>query len=76
MSKCRSCQAKIRWVKMEPNGKPMPVDDEPSEKGNIALVGGKGHVLLAGAIAMYTGPLFLSHYASCPDAKDWRKPRE
>ncbi len=69
--KCRSCGAAILWCKTE-KGKAMPVDAEPSENGNVMLVGD---------VAKYVKPgetlpgiaLHLSHFATCPNAAHHRK---
>lgn len=70
ISKCRSCGADIIWVELK-NGKKHPLDSEIVEAdGNKVLyldditefkklpAGRKGYV---------------SHFATCPDAKDWRR---
>lgn len=56
MSKCRSCQAPIRWIRTAV-GKPMPLDFAPSPNGNVR----------------HDGEMYTSHFATCPDAKRWRK---
>ncbi len=72
---CRSCGAALIWAVTE-QGKRMPLDAEPSEKGNILLEGDK---------AVYVGkariekvreagkPLYLSHFATRPNAKSHQK---
>jgi hypothetical protein len=82
---CRSCGAPILWVKTEA-GKAIPLDPDPIEGGNIIIsVQGRGvevaHVeteiekrarlacpIPAGRTA------FISHFATCPQAKKWRRP--
>jgi hypothetical protein len=80
---CDSCHADvIRAVTV--NGKGTPVDAEPNpEKGNLVLLRTKGRPLAlsisnlneqAREAAKRQGvPLFLSHFASCPDAEKWRR---
>ena len=71
--KCRSCQALVLWITLEPRNKPHPVNPVPVEGGSIrvTLEGGKriGRVLPYGA---REGKLYVSHFATCPDADDWR----
>ena len=80
---CRSCGAKIMWVQTE-KGRRMPVDDEPTDQGNITLVRRVdniplAYVLAASEIAMMSmaerRKLFTSHFATCPSADRWRKKR-
>lgn len=76
---CRTCKAPMFWVEMRPSGKKNPLDEQPSEKGCV-LVGGDGtaRVLVGGELAAARSlgmKLYLSHYATCPDAKQWRKPK-
>lgn len=73
MTRCKSCDAPIRWIKMAGSGKAMPLDDAPSPQGTVAVEQGVGHVLTGLAIVEYAGPLFLSHFATCPDRTKWRK---
>lgn len=73
MSKCKSCDAEIIWVKTE-KGKSMPIDAEPSVEGQFLKVrvdeNGTKHVQYLGEreAADCTRPLYLSHFATCPDA--------
>ncbi len=65
--KCRSCGALIVWVVTQ-NGKRMPVDAQPSEKGNLRIDNGVAYVEPA-----YEGPKYLSHFATCKQAAQHRK---
>lgn len=71
--RCRSCQAPIRWAVTGANRKPIPLDLEPTDDGNVELVDGyaktwgTSHDWPAGV------DRYRSHYASCPDAGEWRK---
>jgi hypothetical protein len=74
-STCRSCGAKIRWVKTE-KGKNMPLDYDPAPKGTIMLQGDR--VVLVGNRAVKRayatgGALYTSHFATCPSAKEHRR---
>ena len=82
MSGCRSCGAEITWAKTL-TGKRMPIDAEPDNaKGNLLLIksNGVGVLLpLAGlndearqAAERQRVPLYVSHFATCPQAGDWR----
>ena len=79
MARCRSCDAKIRWARTS-SGKAMPLDPEPTPEGNIQLciVGGEeiAAVLGAGdraAAQLEQIPLYVSHFATCPNAAEHRK---
>jgi hypothetical protein len=73
MAACKSCGAPIRWVKMAGSGKSMPLDDVPSAEGTVSVERGVGHVLSGLAIVAYDGPLFVSHFATCPQANEHRR---
>lgn len=78
MSRCRSCDAQIRWATTSA-GKAMPLDFEPSEFGNVALAGIERPVatVLAGVdltTARATGRrLFMPHHATCPQGREWHR---
>jgi hypothetical protein len=74
---CRSCKAPVVWGVTTKNGATMPVDAEPVDDGNIELrpgAHGKGAVatVLTGP-SLLGGPLRKSHFATCPDAEEWRR---
>lgn len=66
MAECRSCGAAIRWVKLRPGLKPHPVDEMPRKVITLTDVsdGGTPH---AKTVDGYT-----SHFATCPQAGEWR----
>lgn len=79
MPKCRSCGAVIDWVELE-SGKKMPVDAQPRPTwcplpGELVIV--KVYGKPAFVVTVPTDePLVkvgVSHYATCPDADEWRK---
>lgn len=79
MSTCRSCGASIEWVTL-PSGKRMPVDVLPDDAGYVAIdwddAGRHTAVVLTEEqIAGYLAPLYVSHFQTCKDANDWRRPR-
>jgi hypothetical protein len=74
---CRSCDAAIVWATSS-GGKPMPVDAEVSEDGNVELSMQPG--LFVGPVAtVVTGPTLFgksrrkAHFATCKDAEQWRR---
>jgi hypothetical protein len=73
--KCRSCGADVIWA-LSRNGKPMPFDAKPVT-GIYYLIDGihPEEKLAVHATRPETGPLFRSHFATCPDAEKWRKHR-
>ncbi|MCK9929361.1 hypothetical protein MXD62_19615 [Frankia sp. Mgl5] len=79
-SRCRSCQAKIRWARTE-TGKAIPIDAEPTPDGNVTLSGGAAILreaapVIATVHAVGTpleGPRWTSHFATCAQAAQHRK---
>ena len=79
MARCRSCKAEIIWEKLE-SGKPHPCD-VPNAEYWSAMPGETVVVKIVGRPAFIMtvpeeGPLvevFRTHFATCPDAKDWSK---
>jgi hypothetical protein len=83
ISQCRSCHANVIVV-VTINGKETRVNAEPdAEKGNMVLLRAKRLPLAlvisnlneqAREAAKREGvPLFLSHFATCPDSEQWRR---
>jgi hypothetical protein len=75
MTTCRSCGAEIEWVETM-SGKSMPLDvgEAPSEArhGVFAVVAGKARTY-TDADRKLARERRTSHFATCPDASDWRK---
>lgn len=77
MSRCRSCEAEVLWTMTE-HGKRMPLDAEPydgPEPSGLFVLRGEGDTpqAVAATPESFPGePLFRSHFATCPDANDWR----
>lgn len=73
--RCRShrCQAPIRWVRSAANDKPLPLDAEPTEAGNVIisldLFGAEIGTVEPGAPM----PRYMPHFATCVDADRFRK---
>lgn len=68
---CRSCGVCVEWA-VTTNGKRMPLDEEPDCDGLM--------VLTAAGVAEFYDPdrhegalRRTSHFATCVDAKRWRK---
>lgn len=69
VQRCGSCQAPIVWV-ITARGRPLPLDADPHPKGNVWL--DKGHVTIGGNPPPGT-TLWKSHFATCPEAGQWRR---
>lgn len=75
LSSCDSCGAPIRWVVTE-GGKNMPIDAEPSEKGNLLLIDRYVRFVKLAEREDRDVPLYLSHFATCPFADAHRRSRK
>ncbi len=80
MRVCQRCPALILDAESYSTGRMMPVDAEPSERGNIRLerVGNKLMAQVCGKHNLHFyrtrgEKLYLSHFASCPEAQSFRK---
>lgn len=80
MAACRSCQARIFWVRM-PSGRMNPLDSKPREDGNIKLLpseeaGARLAVVLTKEelAEPAVGDRFVSHFATCPQGPQHRRP--
>jgi len=62
ISKCRSCGLNVVWVKTK-GGKIMPVDLFDKITG----------LQIDEKVDVYDAKIMTSHFATCPDAKKWRK---
>ena len=79
MSRCRSCNAEIKWIKMA-SGTSMPVDPylRTMIKGEGAdvIVTEDGHII-HGRFASYEEGAnvsgYISHFATCPNAQEHRR---
>lgn len=73
---CRSCGARVVWARHFTTGKSAPIDVEPVDGGNVALWpdDDTGDAVYSipknGALS---GPLRTSHFATCPNAEQWRR---
>lgn len=62
MAECRGCKQKIKWVEMA-SGKKMPLDEKP-----VSMIDVKDGI---GAVV----EVFTPHWATCPQANDFKKKR-
>jgi hypothetical protein len=79
---CRSCRAPIVWATTE-QGKAMPIDQGPVDNGNVYFIEQgptpKVRVLsdpqptLEEDADSADGLRYLSHFATCPQADQWRR---
>jgi hypothetical protein len=75
---CLSCNADVFWVKTQ-RGNTMPVDVTPTENGNVYLRKDLTGQIIEAEVwkkdkcKNFTGPLYTSHFATCPQAGKWRK---
>ena len=80
MAVCRSCGAEIIWQKMK-SGKVMPVDKQmvsfwADRTAKASIVTTTGEVVkcrLSGERDEVTGFGYVSHFATCPNARAHRK---
>lgn len=84
LTQCRSCGANIRWVISDSTGKVIPIDADASAKGNLRMLktlsqnGQAVVVVVSGAereALRARGEAFMSHFATCPQGPQWRRPR-
>ena len=73
MANCRSCNADIEWAEWAESGKPVPLDVGAKPNGNLVVIGGKVR-RYAPEDAKLARDRRVSHFATCPDRDQWRKP--
>lgn len=80
-ARCGSCRAEIIWARTVGRDRMMPLDAEPHPDGNIRLIA-DGFIVrceLLGPLeviaARAEGPLRRSHFATCPNSSEHRRPR-
>lgn len=70
------CGAEIVWAVVDASGKRIPLDPLPIDNGNIAyLSSDTDHVeyVMPGGGLFEERMLFVSHFATCPNADQFRK---
>lgn len=83
-ARCRSCRARVVWV-VTTHRKSMPIDADPVPTGNIRMTGRerpnrygtlKPEVEYIDTSALFVDladePRYVSHFATCPNAEEWR----
>ena len=63
------------WVKLAKSGENMPLDYAPVLDGNFVLVDPRTAVMVGNEEVPIGCSRYRSHFASCPDAKGWRRKR-
>ena len=71
MSRCQSCEAEIEWGTTT-NGRPMPLDAQPSPNGKWTFIGGRIRYATADDLRLMR-PLYVAHWGSCPNAEQHRR---
>ncbi len=69
---CRSCGASIMWAVTSKGRKPIPLNPEPVEGGNIVLHRGLAIIEKNGERFGDGEPHYVSHFATCPNAAKHR----
>lgn len=75
VAECRSCKEPMIWARTG-RGKKIPLDAEPSSAGNFVLEGDAQDPMTHMADPTYTGDKYTSHFATCPNASNFRGKRE
>jgi len=68
---CRSCEREIIWATTAA-GKAMPLDASPTEAGTWVVVRGQARRATDEDARLHR-PRYTPHWATCPDAADWRQ---
>jgi hypothetical protein len=71
ISYCEGCSSEITWGVWRYSGKRMPAHEDPA--GNLILVDGYWIILKSGQAT--TLIRYVSHFATCSKAKDFRRER-
>jgi hypothetical protein len=61
---------------MKVTGKQIPLDREPSIRGNVAIEEGRARVLTVLEQRQHASrgvPRYMPHWATCSDADEWRR---
>ena len=76
VSVCRSCGAPIRWVETDRDRR-MPLDPEAHLEGNLVVVveGGRTIARMFQPLFDVDAERYRSHFVTCPNADQHRKPR-
>ena len=79
MNTCRACGAPVKWIKTK-NGKAMPCNPEkiaflPEKSGDKVFILENGEVTKGSTDGMSTHEGYISHFATCPAADEFRRKR-
>lgn len=75
VAKCGSCRAPIVWA-LTAAGRKMPVDAVPVDDGDFIMGPDDTIVKIQPFAEVPLGvDRFTSHFVTCPDRDEWRKPR-
>lgn len=78
---CRSCKAPIVFA-TTPNGQLMPLNEKPAADGTLFLIAVHGKVMAVHCDSKHEtaqtardaqAPRYVSHFATCPFAKQFRR---
>lgn len=72
---CRSCGAPIIWARTE-KGKPIPMNAEPVEVTPRGLFHLEVETPEVTRAYPFSARGYVSHFATCPQADQWRKEKE
>lgn len=72
MAKCKSCGAEITWT-LTTTGKKMPVEHKP--RGNIKVITDEDTGTLRAIMLKPGEGDYVSHFSTCPDAPEHRRPK-
>lgn len=78
MKECSTCKAPVLWAVTAATGARIPLEPEPSPKGNLRLEERPGKSPLAHVVEPLLdapGPRYRAHFVSCPDAARHRRTR-
>lgn len=77
IAECDSCHARIIWATSAKTLAAMPIDADPRTDGTIRLTERPGLPPLATVLSVEARfgvrRLYVSHFASCPQAASWRR---
>jgi hypothetical protein len=68
---CQRCGAPMTWA-VTPTGSKLPLDPEPRSDGNVIYEGGLARFISGEMRRTYTGDRYVSHFATCPNADQFR----
>jgi hypothetical protein len=76
-ARCRSCGAGILWAISTASGKPIPIDPQPVDNGNVRLGRNARGEITASVLGRHeAGPgMHVSHFATCPNRDRHRRPK-